>query len=95
MSNGGSVYFQLYSAEAQLLCYSPTVDRFNSLAFMAYNESDLKSLLASQIEQGIYTQQEVDNLLGEVDQYKNTINHVPPNMSAKAASTIFFEIPSD
>ena len=68
------------------------VDRFNSLAFMAYNESDLKSLLASQIEQGIYTQQEVDNLLGEVDQYKNTINHVPPNMSAKAASTILSDI---
>ena len=68
------------------------VDRFNSLAYMAYHESDLKKLLASQIDQGLYTQEEVDNLLGEVDQYRNTINHVPPNMSANAASTILGDI---
>ena len=68
------------------------VDRFNSLAYMAYNEVDLKALLAKQVDEGIYTQQEVDNLLGEVDQYKNVINHVPPNMSAKAASTILSDI---
>lgn len=68
------------------------VDRFNSLAYMAYNEVDLKALLAKQVDEGLYTQQEVDNLLGEVDQYKNTINHVPPNMSAGAASTILSDI---
>ena len=68
------------------------VDRFNSLAYMAYHESDLKKLLASQIDQGLYTQEEADNLLGEVDQYRNTINHVPPNMSANAASTILGDI---
>mgnify|MGYP003132631676 CR=1 FL=1 len=68
------------------------VDRFNSLAYMAYNQSDLKALLAKQVDEGLYTQQEVDNLLGEVDQYKNTINHVPPNMSAGAASTILSDI---
>ena len=68
------------------------VDRFNSLAYMSYNEKDLKALLAKQVDEGLYTQQEVDNLLGEVDQYKNTINHVPPNMSAKAASTILEDI---
>jgi len=68
------------------------VDRFNALAYMAYNQDALKTLLAKQVEDNVYEQEEVDNLLQEVELYKNVINHVPTSMSAKGAKTILEDI---
>tara|TARA_R100000664_G_scaffold32744_1_gene48175 strand:- start:616 stop:8517 length:7902 start_codon:yes stop_codon:yes gene_type:complete len=68
------------------------VDRFNALAYMAFNEKELKSLLAKQVEDGLYTQEEADNLLQEVSLYKNTINDVPKSMDAKNAKNILEDI---
>ena len=68
------------------------VDRFNALAYMAYNQDALKTLLAKQVEDNVYDQEEVNNLLQEVELYKNTINHAPTSMSAKGAKTILEDI---
>ena len=64
------------------------VDRFNALAYMAFNKKDVKNLLAKQVDEGNYTQDEVDNLLGEIDQFANTVNHLPSDIDAKNAKTV-------
>ena len=64
------------------------VDRFNALTYMSFNKSDVEKLLAKQLKDGLYTQEEIDGLLGEIDQFTNTINHLPPSMSARAAKTV-------
>jgi len=68
------------------------VDRFNALTYMSFKKNEVEKLLGKQLEDGLYTQEEIDGLLGEIDQFSNTINHLPPSMSAKSAKTVLESI---
>lgn len=68
------------------------VDRFNALNTMAKNRNKIEDLLSIQVEQGIYTKQEADVLLEEIDAYNSTINRVPVDISAEAAENILGDI---
>ena len=64
------------------------VDRFNALTYMYFNKKSVEKILAKQVKDGNYTQEEVNNLLGEIDQFGQTTNHLPSDIDAKNAKTV-------
>lgn len=68
------------------------VDRFNALNTLARNRNKVDDFLSLQVEQGIYTKQEADRLLEEIDAYNSTINKMPGDISAEAAENILGDI---
>ena len=64
------------------------VDRFNALGTLAYNKQKVSDFLSKQVIEGLYTQQQVDDLLSEIDAYSSSINRMPQDISAEAAEDI-------
>ena len=75
----------------QLLGMS-AVDRFNNLSYLAYKKKETFDLLATQVEQGIYTQQEADQIIEELNAFNNNINRMPTDISAEAAEQILGDL---
>jgi hypothetical protein len=68
------------------------VDRFNALGALAYNKKKVSDFLSKQVIEGLYTQQQVDDLLSEIDAYSSSINTMPQNISAEAAEDILDDV---
>lgn len=68
------------------------VDRFNALNTLARNRDKIDNLLSVQVEQGVYTKEEADILLEEIDAYNSTINKIPGDISADAAEEILGDV---
>lgn len=68
------------------------VDRFNALNDLAMNRSKVDDLLSKQVVEGLYTQEQVDNILGEIDAYSSSINKMPHDISAEAAEDILEDV---
>jgi hypothetical protein len=68
------------------------VDRFNALGTLASNKDKVSDLLSKQVAEGIYTQEQVDNVLSEIDAYNSSINRMPGDISAEAAEDILEDV---
>lgn len=68
------------------------VDRFNALNTLAVNKQKVSDLLSKQVVDGLYTQEQVDNILGEIDAYSSSINKIPKDISADAAEDILEDV---
>lgn len=68
------------------------VDRFNALNTLAIERSKVSDLLSKQVVEGLYTQEQVDNILGEIDAYSSSINKMPQDISAEAAEDILEDV---
>lgn len=68
------------------------VDRFNALGTLAYNRQKVSDFLSKQVIEGLYTQQQVDDLLSEIDAYSSSINRMPQDISAEAAEDILEDV---
>ena len=68
------------------------VDRFNALNTLAVNKQKVSDLLSKQVVDGLYTQEHVDNILGEIDAYNSSINKMPKDISADAAEDILEDV---
>jgi hypothetical protein len=68
------------------------VDRFNSLSTLASNKDKVVNLLSKQVTQGLYTQEQMNDVIGEIEAYSGAINKVPQDISAEAAEEILEDI---
>lgn len=68
------------------------VDQMKALALMANDSDKTKELLDSQVKKGVYTQEQVDNIMADVDIYKSTINGMPPNLSAETSLLVMSDL---
>lgn len=68
------------------------VDRFNALNTLAVNKQKVSDLLSKQVVDGLYTQEQVENILGEIDAYSSSINKIPKDISADAAEDILEDV---
>jgi len=89
---GAGVTLNLAKQTARQMLGMSAVDRFNNLSYLAYKKEDVKNLLAKQVNQGIYTQQEADQVLEEINAFNNNINRMPQDLSAEAASQILGDV---
>ena len=89
---GAGVTLNLATKTGRQLLGMDAVDRFNALSYMSYNKKKSLKLLSKQVEQGIYTQQEADQLIEEMDAFNNSINRMPTNISASVAEKILGDL---
>jgi len=89
---GAGVTLNLAAKTGRQLLGMDAIDRFNALSYMAYNKKKAKKLLAKQVDQEIYTQQEADQLIEEMDAFNNNINRMPTNTSASVAEQILGDL---
>ena len=68
------------------------IDQMKSLALLASNVKKTQSLLDSQVKRGIYTQQQADNLMGDVKIFNETINGLPSNLSAETSLQVMSDL---
>ena len=68
------------------------VDQMKALALMANNSDKTKQLLDSQVKQGVYTPEQVENIMADVEIYKSTINGLPPNLSAETSLSVMSDL---
>ena len=68
------------------------VDQMKALALMANDSDKTKELLDSQVKKGVYTQEQVDNIMADVDIYKSTVNGMPPNLSAETSLLVMSDL---
>ena len=89
---GAGVTLNLAKKTARDMLGMSNVDRFNNLSYLSYNKEKVKSLLATQVEQGIYTQQEADQVIEEMNVFNDNINRMPQDLSADAATEILGDV---
>jgi hypothetical protein len=68
------------------------IDRIKSLDYLATNEDKLKELLNDQVTKGVYTVQEKNELLSEVNTYKEGIGKLPTDLDPELALEILDDI---
>jgi len=89
---GAGVTLNLAKQTARDMLGMSAVDRFNNLSYLSYKKNDVSKLIAKQVEQGIYTQQEADMLLEEMNAFNENINRMPQDLSADAATQILGDV---
>jgi len=68
------------------------IDRIKSLDYLVRNEDKLKELLDDQVTKGVYTVQEKNELLSEVNTYKEGIGKLPKDLDPELALEILDDI---
>ncbi len=68
------------------------IDRIKSLDYLVRNEDKLKQLLDDQVTKGVYTVQEKNELLSEVNTYKEGIGKLPTDLDPELALEILDDI---
>ena len=68
------------------------VDQMKALALMSSDSDKTKQLLDSQVKKGVYTPEQVENIMADVEIYKSTINGLPPNLSAETSLSVMSDL---
>lgn len=68
------------------------VDQMKALALMSSDSDKTKQLLDSQVKKGVYTPEQVENIMADVEIYKSTINGLPPNLSAETSLLVMSDL---
>ncbi len=68
------------------------IDRLTALDVLSKNVDKTTQLLNSQVTKGLYTEEQVKNILKDIDVYRKTINSIPPNLSPETALSIITDV---
>ena len=64
------------------------IDRLEALHGLSRDVDKTKKFLNSMVTQGVYTENQVSDLLSDIDVYVNTINNIPPNLSPETSLSV-------
>jgi len=68
------------------------IDRMEALYTLSKNVDKTTKLLNSQVTQGVYTEEQVAQILENVRIYRSTINSIPSNLSSETALSVMEDI---
>jgi len=68
------------------------IDKMNALYTLSVDVDKTTELLNSQVTKGLYTEEQVKNILSDIDVYRNTINSIPNNLSPETALNVMNDI---
>ena len=89
---GAGVSLNLAKRSARNILGMSNVDRFNALSVLAAKDTKVKKILAQQVDQGVYTQEQANQILEEVKAYNDNINSMPTDLSADTATEILGDL---
>ena len=68
------------------------IDRMEALHGLSKDVDKTTKFLNSMVQQNVYTEEQVSNLLGDIDLYVNTINSIPTNLSPETSLVVMNSI---
>ncbi len=68
------------------------IDRLEALHGLSQDVDKTKEFLNSMVTQGVYSEEQVSNLLSDIDIYVNTINSIPTNLSPETSLVVMQSI---
>ena len=68
------------------------IDKMNALYHLSKDVDKTTNLLNSQVDKGLYTEEQVKTILEDIDVYRNTINSIPTNLSPETALNVMRNI---
>ncbi len=68
------------------------IDRLEALHGLSKDVDKTKEFLNSMVTKGVYTEEQVSNLLSDIDLYVNTINSIPTNLSPETSLVVMQSI---
>ena len=68
------------------------IDRMEALYTLSKNVDKTTKLLNSQVTQGVYTEEQVAQILENIRIYRSTINSIPSNLSSETALSVMEDI---
>ena len=68
------------------------VDRLKTLQYIVANEKKVTDILSSQVKEGIYSQEKVEELFNEIKTFKDGIGKIPKNLKAKTSLEVIDQI---
>ena len=80
------------SIKATYLPGDAAYDRLVALNDLSKNPSKTKDFLASMVAQKVYTQDQADALMSDIDAYRNNINSIPPELSPETSIVVLGEL---
>ena len=76
------------SVKANFMPGAAAIDRLEALHGLSKDVDKTTKFLNSMVNQGVYTEKQVSQLLGDIDVYVNTINNIPPNLSPETSLVV-------
>ena len=64
------------------------IDRLEALHKLSENVDKTEQFLNSMVTNGVYTEEQVKNLLGDIDVYVNTVNSIPTNLTPETSLAV-------
>jgi len=61
------------------------IDRMEALHALSRNSKKTKELLDGMVKKGVYSQEQADNIISDVDVYSKNIGRVPPNLTPETS----------
>ena len=61
------------------------IDRMEALHALSRNPKKTKELLDGMVKKGVYSQEQVDNIISDVDVYSKNIGRIPPNLTPETS----------
>lgn len=61
------------------------IDRMEALHALSRNPKKTKELLDGMVKKGVYSQEQVDNIISDIDVYSKNIGRIPPNLTPETS----------
>lgn len=68
------------------------VDKFKTLSYLSQNEEKVTEMLNQQVNQGLYTRVEADNIISDMQVFKNSVGKIPSDLSPETGLEIMQDL---
>ena len=68
------------------------IEKTKSLDILSKDPEKTRELLNSQVNKGVYTEDQVENILADIEMYRTSINSIPTNLSAEISLSVMPDI---
>ena len=88
MPMGGDVF----SSRRKTTPGMDAIEKLKSLDILSKDPEKTRELLNSQVNKGVYTEDQVENILADIEMYRTSINSIPTNLSAEISLSVMPDI---
>tara|TARA_R110002073_G_scaffold1996_3_gene14010 strand:- start:5427 stop:11744 length:6318 start_codon:yes stop_codon:yes gene_type:complete len=68
------------------------IEKIKSLDILSKDPEKTRELLNSQVNKGVYTEDQVENILADIEMYRTSINSIPTNLSEEISLSVMPDI---
>ena len=88
MPMGGDVF----SSRRKTTPGMDAIEKLKSLDILSKDPEKTRELLNSQVNKGVYTEDQVESILADIEMYRTSVNSIPTNLSAEISLSVMPDI---